>query len=95
MTNLSKTFLVYLKNQLTKSTICGGVVIVMIVNFNIKEVMAQNVQEHQTDHISGSANEAQSGSGSAPGNSGEVIAARSPVLSSYEPSCEELRAMWR
>lgn len=59
----------------------------IILVSNIWSTNAQNVNQQQpdTDYVGGNVGE----------SNGEVIASRLPVLSGHEPTCEELRAMWR
>lgn len=59
----------------------------MVISSNKCSILAQNIPQpqHQSDYVSNNVGV----------NSGEVIAARLPVLNAQEPSCEELRAMWR
>lgn len=52
---------------------------------NAQNVNQQQQQQPDTDYVGGNVGE----------SNGEVIASRLPVLSGHEPSCEELRAMWR
>lgn len=65
-----------------------GAVLSIIFSSNVYSTFAQNIpqqQQHQTDYVSNSVG----------ANSGEVISGRSPILNTQEPTCEELRAMWR
>lgn len=72
-----------LQNQLIKLILYGGAVL-LIITSKVPSILSQNIQgQHQTNYVGKSA------------DSGEVISGRSPALNEHEPSCEELRAMWR
>lgn len=59
---------------------------IMIIASSVCSIVAQSVQSpHSQDYVSNSVGV----------SNGEVMAARSPALNAHEPSCEELRAMWR
>lgn len=67
-------------------------ILIVILASNVWSSHAQNANQQQhsdADYISSS-----DGSIGAVSN-GEVMASRLPVLNGHEPSCEELRAMWR
>lgn len=66
-------------------------ILIVILASNVCSSHAQNAnqQQHDSDYISSS------GNGMGVVSSGEVMASRLPVLNGHEPSCEELRAMWR
>lgn len=64
----------------------GSAILVVILASNIWSTNAQNVnQQRDTEYVSDNVGV----------SNGEVIASRLPALNGHEPSCEELRAMWR
>lgn len=64
-------------------------IIIVILASNIWSSLAQNVNQQHDDSVDYMGNGANNVDG------GEVMASRLPVLNEHEPSCEELKAMWR
>lgn len=82
-----------MQKPLVDSIFGANVILIIISVSNIWSSHAQNVnQQHDPNYLSngGSGN---SGEGGGSVNSGEI--SRLPVLNENEPSCEELKAMWR
>lgn len=84
------------------SALYGNVILIVILASNIWSSHGQNVNpqnEDAADYVN-AAGGSGGGSNSAERDrvvqsSGEVMASRLPVLNENEPSCEELKAMWR
>lgn len=88
------------------SGLYGNVILIVILASNIWSSHGQNVnspQDDAADYVGsgggGGGGSSVVGNGAADGDrvvsSGEVMASRLPVLNEHEPSCEELKAMWR
>lgn len=84
------------------SALYGNVILIVILASNIWSSHGQNVNpqnDDATDYVNAGGGSDVSGSNSAERDrvqsSGEVMASRLPVLNENEPSCEELKAMWR
>lgn len=83
------------------SALYGNVILIVILASNIWSSHGQNVNPQNDD----AADYVNAGGGGGGGSnsaerdrvqsSGEVMASRLPVLNENEPSCEELKAMWR
>ncbi|XP_055313787.1 uncharacterized protein LOC129575024 isoform X3 [Sitodiplosis mosellana] len=85
------------------SALYGNVILIVILASNIWSSHGQNVNpphDDAADYVGpGGGGSGGGGNGAADGDrvasSGEVMASRLPVLNEHEPSCEELKAMWR
>lgn len=90
-----------MQKPLVNSIFGVNVILIIIFISNIWSSHAQNVnQQHDPDYLLNGGSGGGGGSGgvdnSAEGgtvNSGEI--SRLPILNENEPSCEELKAMWR
>ncbi|XP_055313788.1 uncharacterized protein LOC129575024 isoform X4 [Sitodiplosis mosellana] len=92
-----------LKKIRVDSALYGNVILIVILASNIWSSHGQNVNpphDDAADYVGpGGGGSGGGGNGAADGDrvasSGEVMASRLPVLNEHEPSCEELKAMWR
>lgn len=77
------------QKHIVQSLLYSNAIIIVILASNIWSSLAQHVNQPQDDSGDFMSNAGQNMDG------GEVIASRLPMLNEQEPSCEELRAMWR
>lgn len=79
------------------SALYGNVILIVILASNIWSSYGQNVNPQSDDAADyvGPGGSGNSAEGDRVAISGEVMASRLPVLNEHEPSCEELKAMWR
>ncbi|XP_031630273.1 uncharacterized protein LOC116345217 [Contarinia nasturtii] len=82
------------------SALYGNVILIVILASNIWSSHGQNVNPQQDDVADyvgpgGDGGGGGNSDGDRVTNSGEVMASRLPVLNEHEPSCEQLKTMWR
>lgn len=76
-------------------------ILIVILASNIWSSHGQNINPQQDDVAdygaggSGGGGNDGNSDGDRVTNSGEVMASRLPVLNEHEPSCEQLKTMWR
>lgn len=109
MTPTFGIYLLFVQKKIrVDSALYGNVILIVILVSNIWSTHGQNVNPQQDDAADyvgpgggvGGADGVGSNGGAVDGDrvpsSGEVMmASRLPVLNEHEPSCEELKAMWR
>lgn len=80
------------------SALYGNVILIVILASNIWSSHGQNVNpqhDDAADYVGAGGDDRQNVDADRVVSSGEVMASRLPVLNEHEPSCEELKAMWR
>lgn len=77
------------QTHIVQPLLYANVIIIVMLASNIWSSLAQHVNQPEDDSVDFMSNAGQHMDG------GEVIASRLPMLNEQEPSCEELRAMWR